>query len=94
MNNKLTTKERAYVNLVKLLPCSVCDAAGPSSAHHVKQGNQYTVVALCWDCHQGPMLGWYGQKRMWDIKKMDMNDALNTTVKRVIDELGEFFDPK
>jgi hypothetical protein len=31
------------------------------------------------------MLGWHGEKRMWSIKKMDMNDALNTTVKRVIE---------
>ena len=85
MNNKLSKKERAYVGLVKLLPCSVCDQEGPSDAHHVKQHRQYTVVALCKSCHQGSMLGWHGEKLMWSIKKMDMNDALNTTVKRVIE---------
>ena len=92
MNNSLTTKERGYVGMVKLLPCSVCDAPGPSSAHHIKQGNQYTVVALCHDCHQGPVLGWHGQKRMWSIKKMDMNDALNTTIRRVVEKFGEFIN--
>ena len=85
MNNSLTAKERDHIGKVKLLPCSLCDAAGPSSAHHVKQGNQYTVVALCWDCHQGPKLGWHGEKRMWSIKKMDMNDALNITIKRLME---------
>jgi len=85
VNNSLSVKEREHIGKVKLLPCSVCDAAGPSSAHHIKQSNQYTVVALCWDCHQSPMLGWHGQKRMWSIKKMDMDDALNITIKRLME---------
>ena len=84
MNNKLTDKERAHIRRVKELPCSVCDAPGPSDAHHVKQHRQYTVVALCKDCHQGPVMGWHGQKRMWAIKKMDELDALNVTVERLV----------
>ena len=84
MNNNLTAKEKAYVGLVKELPCSVCDAEGPSDAHHVKQHRQYTVVALCKDCHQGSFNGWHGQKRMWAIKKMDEQDALNVTIERVV----------
>ena len=84
MNNNLSAKERAYIGLVKELPCSVCDAPPPSSAHHIKQSSQYTVVALCWDCHQSPTLGWHGQKRMWAIKKMEELDALDVTIKRVI----------
>ncbi len=84
MNNTLTAKEKAYVGLVKELPCSVCDAEGPSDAHHVKQHRQYTVVALCKDCHQGSFNGWHGQKRMWAIKKMDEQDALNVTIERVV----------
>jgi hypothetical protein len=84
VNNTLTAKEKAYVGLVKELPCSVCDAEGPSDAHHVKQHRQYTVVALCKDCHQGSFNGWHGQKRMWAIKKMDEQDALNVTIERVV----------
>ena len=87
MNNNLTAKEKAYVGLVKELPCSVCDAEGPSDAHHIKQNNQYTVVALCKSCHQGSIMGWHGQKRAWAIRKMDEIDALNVTVKRLIDSL-------
>ena len=84
MNNTLTAKEKAYVGLVKELPCSVCDAPPPSDAHHVKQHRQYTVVALCKDCHQGSFNGWHGQKRMWSVMKMDEQDALNVTIERVV----------
>ena len=83
MNNKLNEAEREHIRRVKELPCSVCEAPGPSDAHHIKQGLQYTVVALCKDCHQGPVLGWHGQKRMWSIKKMDELDALNVTIRNL-----------
>ena len=85
MNNKLTDKERAYVGLVKELPCSVCDEHGPSDAHHFKQHRQYTVIALCKSCHQGSKMGWHGEKRAWAIAKMDEIDALNITIKRVME---------
>jgi len=86
MNNTLTAKEREYVGMVKELPCSVCDAPGPSDAHHVKQHRQYTVVALCKDCHQGSVMGLHGQRRMWKLKKMEEIDALNVTVQRIIQQ--------
>jgi hypothetical protein len=86
LNNKLTNKEREHLANVKQLPCSVCDAPGPSDAHHVKQGLQYTCVALCKDCHQGAVLGWHGQKRAWKIRKMDELDALNKTIERLLSQ--------
>ena len=85
MNNTLTAKERKHLARVKELPCSVCDASGPSDAHHVKQHRQYTCVALCKDCHQGAVMGWHGQKRMWSLKKMDEIDALNITIARLLE---------
>ena len=87
MNGQLNAKEKAYVGLVKELPCSVCGQDGPSDAHHIKQGNHYTVVALCKSCHQGSKMGWHGEKRAWAIAKMDENDALNITVKNVVESL-------
>ena len=69
--------------LVKSLPCSVCDAPGPSDAHHIEQGLQFTCVALCEDCHRGPLLGLHGQRRMWAIKKMNELAALNVTIQRI-----------
>lgn len=86
MNNKIPPKARAHYARVKALPCSVCDATGPSDAHHIKQNQHYTIVALCKDCHQGSLMGWHGQKRMWAIKKMDEMDALAVTIERLEDE--------
>jgi hypothetical protein len=85
VNNKLTVKQREHIGRVKELPCSICDAPPPSDAHHIKQHRQYTVVALCKDCHQGSVMGWHGQKRMWAIKKMDELDALNITIERLME---------
>jgi len=84
VNNKLSTRERAHIAKVKALPCSVCDAPGPSDAHHIEQALQFTVVALCKDCHQGPLLGWHGQRRAWAVRKMDELDALNVTIQRLM----------
>lgn len=83
MNNKLNTRERLHLGRVKELDCSVCDAPGPSEAHHITQGLQYTCIALCVDCHRGPVMGWHGQKRGWLIRKMEELDALNVTLGRL-----------
>lgn len=85
MNNKLSTAERAHLARVKALPCSICDTPGPSEAHHVEQGLQYTCIALCPDCHRGPILGLHGQRRMWAIKKMTEIKALNITIRRLLE---------
>lgn len=84
MLNRLTNAEREHLARVKQLPCSVCDEPGPSEAHHINQGQQYTAVALCPSCHTGALMGWHGQRRMWAIKKMDEIAALNITVKRLM----------
>lgn len=76
--------ERDHLLRVKSQACSVCDAPGPSDAHHIKQGQHITAVALCKECHQGPILGWHGQRRAWAIRKMDELDALAVTLRRVL----------
>jgi len=83
MNGSYNAKERTWVGMVKELPCSVCGQAGPSDAHHIKQGRHYTVVALCKSCHQGSKMGWHGEKAAWRIAKMDELDALNETIKNI-----------
>ena len=85
MNNRLTDAERVHLGNVKELPCSLCDAPGPSEAHHLEQGLQYTCIALCADCHRGALMGLHGQRRMWKIKKMSELDALNVTIKRLLE---------
>ena len=79
-----TKAERAHIARVKNLPCSVCGEPGPSDCHEIKQGQWFTGVALCKSCHQGPVMGWHGQKRAWSIRKMDELSALAVTVERLV----------
>jgi hypothetical protein len=83
MNNKLTAKEREHLARIKEMPCSLCDAPGPSEAHHVRQHSQYLCIPLCESCHRGPLMGLHGQKRMWAIQKMDEMDCLNETIRKL-----------
>ena len=77
----MTSAEHRYVERVKALPCSICGTGGPSEAHEIRQGQYFTSVALCPDCHRDQTLGIHGQKRMWKIRKMDELDALSVTIK-------------
>lgn len=79
----MSAAERAHVGRVKALPCSICDAPGPSAAHHIHQRQSFTVVALCHDCHQGSA-GWHGTKALWRVRKLDELKALNITIGRLL----------
>lgn len=78
----ITATERAHLARVKALPCSLCHAPGPSDAHHINQGQHWTVVALCPDCHRG-YAGWHGTKALWRVRKMDELAALAVTLRRL-----------
>jgi hypothetical protein len=80
----ITKQEREHLAAVKDLPCSICDAPGPSDAHHINQGQHFTTIALCKDCHQGTKLGWHGEKLAWRVRKMDELAALNVTLRRLM----------
>lgn len=80
----MTVAEREHVERVKSLPCSVCEHPAPSEAHEIKQGQWFTSVALCPDCHRDPIMGLHGQKRAWKICKVDELDALAVTVERLV----------
>jgi hypothetical protein len=84
-SKNLRQADREHLALVKSLPCSVCDAPPPSDAHHIEQGQHFTTVALCKECHQGPVMGWHGQKRAWAIRKMTELDALDVTIRRMFE---------
>jgi hypothetical protein len=84
MNNRISPSERRYLARIKEQRCSVCEAPGPSEAHHIKQGEQYLCIPLCKDCHTGSFNGLHGQKRMWSLKKMDELDALAVTLRRML----------
>lgn len=79
---RITPAESAHIARVKSLGCSVCDAEGPSDAHHIEQGNHWTAIALCFDCHRGHN-GWHGTKAFWKIRKLSELDALAVTIRRL-----------
>jgi hypothetical protein len=79
-----TRAEKAHIERVKSLCCSVCNIPGPSEAHEVKQGQWFTSIALCPECHRSPVLGWHGQKRAWAVRKLDEIDALSVTIQRLL----------
>ena len=83
MNQTYSRAERAHVEMVKRLPCSVCDTPGPGHAHHMKQSDAYSCIALCPDCHTGRN-GWHGLRAMWKVKRMDEVDALIITFRRLL----------
>lgn len=87
-----TVAERAHIERVAALPCSVCDLTGPSEVHEIKQGAWYLSVALCPICHRGPVHGLHGQRAAWKIRKMDELDALAVTYRRLLTTTtkGEF----
>ena len=82
-----TVAEASYIAMVASLPCSVCDGAGPSEVHEVKQGQWFTSIALCTACHRGALLGLHGQMRAWKLRKMEELDALAVTMRRIFEIL-------
>jgi hypothetical protein len=84
MNQSYSKKEREHIARVKELNCSVCGAAAPSDAHHIRQDNPYTCIALCKDCHQGPHNGIHGRKAIWDVYRIDELTALTITFTRLL----------
>ena len=84
MNQSYSKSERAHIQRVKELPCSVCNASAPSDAHHVRQDNPYSCVSLCKSCHQDPFNGWHGRRAIWNVYKMDELTALTITLQRLL----------
>lgn len=85
MNSKnISTKARAHMARIKEMRCIVCETSGPSEAHHVRQGDHFSVLPLCKDCHTGLHNGIHGCGAMWRIKKLDETGALNLLIERLV----------
>jgi hypothetical protein len=82
-SKSITPAESEHIGRVKELSCAVCDAPGPSDAHHIEQGMHFTVIPLCKDCHQGGFNGIHGQARIWKVMKKTELSCLNQTVARL-----------
>jgi hypothetical protein len=83
MNSKLNASERRHLAKVKSLDCSCCGAIGPTSAHHIEQGQTFTCIPLCYDCHQGPQ-GIHGDKTLWRVMKTDELKCLNWCLEKLL----------
>ncbi len=84
--NKLapTKAEAAHIERVKSLPCVVCWAPPPSECHEVEQGQWFTSVALCADCHRGSHNGIHGRRAIWNVNKQTELTALNATIRELM----------
>lgn len=84
MNQTYTKAERAHIERVKSLPCSICDAPAPSEAHHIKQDSPWSCIALCMSCHRDGHNGFHGRRVMWKVMHLDETDALIITFRRLL----------
>jgi hypothetical protein len=79
-----TVTESAHIEAIKEMDCGVCDLSGPSEAHEIEQGQWFTSIPLCPDCHRGAFNGIHGQARIWKVKKLDELAVLNQTIAKML----------
>lgn len=77
-----TKAESAWVAKVKESDCIVCGAAAPSHCHEIVQGQWFTSLPLCDDCHVGPHNGIHKNRAIWKVLKLDELSALNLYLSR------------
>lgn len=81
-----TASEKKHIQRVKEMPCIICGASSPSDCHEIKQGQWFTSIPLCRDCHMGSHNGIHGRKAIWNVKRLDELDALALTIEKLITE--------
>ena len=77
-----TAAERRHAARIAEMHCVVCDAAGPSEVHEIRQGEWFLSLPLCPACHRGPG-GWHGTRALWNVRKLDQLGALAITIRRL-----------
>lgn len=81
-NKKAPTVEEAkHIERIKSMDCIVCGACHPSDCHELEQGEWFTSIPLCRDCHMGSHNGIHGRMAIWHVKKLTELKALGLTVK-------------
>lgn len=75
--------ESEHMAWVKSQPCAVCGKDAPNEAHHIEQGQHYTTIPLCEDCHRGSHNGIHGRRSMWNVMKKTELSCLNDTIARL-----------
>ena len=84
---KPTAEEKRHIERIKLMPCIICQTQAPSECHEINQGQWFTSMPLCADCHRGSLNGIHGQKRLWNVYKMDELSALNETIRKLCEQM-------
>lgn len=85
---KQTIAEREWVSEVKRMKCICCtmmnrQALDESDAHEIRQGQWFTSIPLCKDCHDGRN-GVHKEKHYLHVLKMDEWDLLNEHLRRMV----------
>ena len=78
-----TAAERRHAARIAEMHCAVCDAAGPSEVHEIRQGEWFLSLPLCPACHRGQG-GWHGTRALWNVRKLDQLGALAITIRRLM----------
>ena len=89
----MKSKAQRHMGRVAALPCAVCGNE-PVEVHHLIQGrtpgvksDDWLTIPLCPDCHRGTLNGIHGQKRMWDVMRINEHDALSRTLEQLYGEM-------
>ena len=80
-----TKLEQKHLDKLSVMSCVVCGSR-PVEIHELKQGQWYTSIPICASCHRCEHNGIHGQKVMWKLYRMDELDALNRTIKLLMEE--------
>ena len=85
-----TSDSREHIGRVKELSCACCEAAGPSIAHHIREGQggqqrgpDWLAIPLCDPCHVGRH-GVHGDKSRMAIRKLTELDMLSDTFQKLL----------
>lgn len=79
-----TVAEIQHIERIKSMDCGCCGAKGPCDAHELNQGQWFTSIPLCKDCHQGSHNGIHGEQRIWKVLKKTELSVLNDTVRMLV----------
>jgi hypothetical protein len=81
-----TVAEDAHIQRLKALPCVVCGSNGDVEIHEPEQGLWFASMPLCAVCHRDNTYGWHGARANWKARKMGELDAINATVRLLMEE--------
>jgi hypothetical protein len=80
-----TAAERRHIERLRQMDCIVCGAEGVE-VHEPEQGLWFASMPLCPVCHRNERYGWHGSRLNWKAKKWTEIDAINATVRKLMED--------